>query len=80
MMGYRVVQIAKEYKHAFLSEYKRVMALRLGLKNLRDRDHEELFSEALNAMQALELDFNLFFSAPELRQHGGTGDRRRETR
>ncbi|KAI3340919.1 hypothetical protein F4824DRAFT_449989 [Ustulina deusta] len=80
MIGYRVVQIAKEYKHAFLSEYKRVMTVRLGLKNLRDRDHEELFSEALNAMRALELDLNLFFSAPELRQHGGAGDRRRETR
>ncbi|KAH8205512.1 hypothetical protein TruAng_000418 [Truncatella angustata] len=56
-----IMQIGEEYKHVFLSEYKRLMTLRVGLKNFRESDFEELFSSLLDTMEALELDFNLFF-------------------
>ncbi|KAK5284123.1 hypothetical protein LTR40_000641 [Exophiala xenobiotica] len=54
-------QIGDEYKAVFLSEYRRLMTLRLGLKSQKDSDFETLFSELLDTMEALELDFNHFF-------------------
>ncbi|KAI1619531.1 hypothetical protein EDD37DRAFT_643293 [Exophiala viscosa] len=54
-------QISDEYKAVFLSEYRRLMTLRLGLKTQKDGDFETLFSELLDTMEALELDFNHFF-------------------
>ncbi|KAI1179915.1 hypothetical protein F4777DRAFT_532517 [Nemania sp. FL0916] len=56
-----IMQTGEEYKAVFLAEYKRVMTARLGLKNFKESDFEQLFSELLDAMEALELDFNLFF-------------------
>ncbi|KAI1364485.1 hypothetical protein F5Y08DRAFT_306458 [Xylaria arbuscula] len=56
-----ITQTGEEYKAVFLGEYKRVMTARLGLKNFKESDFDELFSELLDAMEALELDFNLFF-------------------
>ncbi|KAI1110202.1 hypothetical protein F5Y14DRAFT_369263 [Nemania sp. NC0429] len=56
-----IMQIGEEYKAVFLGEYKRVMSARLGLKNFKESDFEKLFSELLDTMEALELDFNLFF-------------------
>lgn len=56
-----IMQIGEEYKAVFLGEYKKTMTARVGLKNFKDSDFEELFSEALDSMEALELDFNLFF-------------------
>ncbi|KAH8677982.1 hypothetical protein BX600DRAFT_376655 [Xylariales sp. PMI_506] len=56
-----IMQIGEEYKAVFLGEYKRVMAQRLGLKHFRESDFESLFSSLLDTMEALELDFNLFF-------------------
>lgn len=56
-----IMQIGEEYKHVFLSEYKRLMTARLGLKTFKESDFEELFSEMLDMMETLELDFNLFF-------------------
>ncbi|KAI2620174.1 UPF0061-domain-containing protein [Hypomontagnella submonticulosa] len=56
-----IMQIGEEYKDVFLTEYKKVMTTRFGLKNYKDSDFEELFSGALDTMEALELDFNLFF-------------------
>ncbi|KAI1165878.1 hypothetical protein F5B18DRAFT_649277 [Nemania serpens] len=56
-----ITQVGEEYKAVFLGEYKRVMAARLGLKNFKESDFEHLFSELLDTMEALELDFSLFF-------------------
>ncbi|CAJ2511160.1 Uu.00g067850.m01.CDS01 [Anthostomella pinea] len=56
-----IMQIGEEYKAVFLGEYKKVMTARLGLKNFKEGDFEELFSGILDTMEALELDFNLFF-------------------
>ncbi|KAI3320700.1 UPF0061-domain-containing protein [Xylariaceae sp. AK1471] len=56
-----ITQTGEEYKAVFLGEYKKVMTARLGLKNFKESDFEQLFSELLDTMEALELDFNLFF-------------------
>lgn len=50
-----------EFRIVFLNEYKRLMSKRLGLKNQKDSDFQELFSELLDTLEALELDFNHFF-------------------
>ena len=49
------------YKSTFLAEYKRLMTLRLGLKSQKESDFESLMSEALETMEALELNFHHFF-------------------
>ena len=51
-----------EFKTVFLAEYTRLMTARLGLKTHKDSDFKELISELLDTMEALELDFNHFFS------------------
>ncbi|KAI1194981.1 hypothetical protein F5X97DRAFT_335659 [Nemania serpens] len=56
-----ITQAGEEYKAVFLGEYKRLMSARLGLKNFKESDFEQLFSELLDTMEALELDFSLFF-------------------
>ncbi|KAJ2985672.1 hypothetical protein NUW58_g5410 [Xylaria curta] len=56
-----ITQTGEEYKAVFLGEYKKVMTARLGLKNFKESDFDQLFSELLDTMEALELDFNLFF-------------------
>ena len=53
--------VGEEYKTVFLAEYTRLMRARLGLVSERDGDFEELFSELLDTLEALELDFNHFF-------------------
>jgi uncharacterized protein YdiU (UPF0061 family) len=50
-----------EYRSVFLNEYKRLMSRRLGLKTQKESDFQELFSEMLDTLEALELDFNHFF-------------------
>lgn len=50
-----------EYRTVFLNEYKRLMGRRLGLKTQKESDFQELFSEILDTLEALELDFNHFF-------------------
>ncbi len=52
--------VGKEYQAVFMAEYKRLMTARLGLKTQKDKD-EDLYSELLDAMHELELDFNQFF-------------------
>ncbi|KAI9722386.1 MAG: hypothetical protein M1812_001858 [Candelaria pacifica] len=54
-------RVGEEYKAVFLDEYKRLMTARLGLKSQKEEDFENLFSELLDTMEALELDFNQFF-------------------
>jgi uncharacterized protein YdiU (UPF0061 family) len=51
----------EEYKAIFMEEYKRAMCARLGLRKFKPTDFDELFSELLDMMQALELDFNHTF-------------------
>ncbi|KAJ9604729.1 hypothetical protein H2200_010843 [Cladophialophora chaetospira] len=54
-------QVGDEYKAVFMSEYRRLMTARLGLKTQKESDFDKLFSELLDTMEALELDFNHFF-------------------
>ncbi|KAJ5726512.1 uncharacterized protein N7483_007869 [Penicillium malachiteum] len=51
----------EEFKAVFLNEYKRLMTQRLGLKTQVESDFQDLFSEMLDTLEALELDFNHFF-------------------
>lgn len=51
----------EEYKAVFMEEYKRAMCARLGFKKFKESDFDEIFSELLDMMQALELDFNHTF-------------------
>ncbi|KIX08980.1 uncharacterized protein Z518_00058 [Rhinocladiella mackenziei CBS 650.93] len=74
-------QIADEYKAVFLSEYRRLMTLRVGLKTQKDNDFDVLFSELLDTMESLELDFNHFFrrlSSVKL-DHVSTKEKRENT-
>ncbi|KAL4940999.1 hypothetical protein BDV06DRAFT_223532 [Aspergillus oleicola] len=50
-----------EYRAVFLNQYKRLMTKRLGLKTQKESDFQELYSELLDTLEALELDFNHFF-------------------
>ncbi|KAL8712756.1 MAG: hypothetical protein Q9220_002964 [cf. Caloplaca sp. 1 TL-2023] len=56
-----IEKAGEEYKAVFLAEYTRLMRKRLGLVSEDPEDFDELFSEALDTMEALELDFNHFF-------------------
>ncbi|KAK6845629.1 hypothetical protein PG995_015739 [Apiospora arundinis] len=56
-----ITQAGEEYRTVFLAEYKRLMTLRLGLKTFQENDFELLFSELLDTMESLELDFHHFF-------------------
>lgn len=56
-----ITQAGEEYKSTFLVEYKRLMAGRLGLRQCKDSDFDDLFSSGLDIMETLELDFNHFF-------------------
>ena len=56
-----IQNVGREYKAVFLAEYTRLMRRRLGLKSEHESDFEDLFSELLDTLQALELDFNHFF-------------------
>lgn len=51
----------EEYRSVFLAEYKRLMTARLGLKECKPSDFETLYSELLDTLEALELDFNHTF-------------------
>jgi uncharacterized protein YdiU (UPF0061 family) len=53
--------VADEYRAVFMAEYKRLMTKRLGLKTFKDSDFEELYSELLDTLEAMELDFNHTF-------------------
>ncbi|KAG8526214.1 uncharacterized protein KY384_000207 [Bacidia gigantensis] len=56
-----IQNIGEEYKAVFMTEYKRLMRARLGLKSEQDSDFDDLFSELLDTLEAAELDFNHFF-------------------
>lgn len=52
---------SEEFKSVFMTEYRRLMTARLGLKTQKESDFQSLFSELLNTLEKLELDFNHFF-------------------
>ena len=54
-------RVGEEYKAVFMHEYTRLMRARLGLLSSQRSDFDELFSELLDTMEVLELDFNHFF-------------------
>jgi len=54
-------QVGDEYRAVFMAEYKRLMTARLGLKQFKEEDFKELYSELLDTLEALELDFNHTF-------------------
>jgi uncharacterized protein YdiU (UPF0061 family) len=54
-------QVGDEYRAVFMAEYKRLMTSRLGLKQFKEEDFKELYSELLDTLEALELDFNHTF-------------------
>jgi len=56
-----IERTGEEYRTVFLNEYKRLMSNRLGLKTQKGSDFQDLFSELLDTLEALELDFNHFF-------------------
>lgn len=56
-----ITQVGEEYKNIFLTEYKRIMTLRLGLRQKKDSDFQQLFSELLDTLENFELDFHHFF-------------------
>ena len=56
-----IENVGEEYKAVFLAEYTRLMRKRFGLITENTTDFDELFSAALDMMEALELDFNHFF-------------------
>ncbi|KAK5997118.1 Protein adenylyltransferase SelO [Cladobotryum mycophilum] len=56
-----ILQTGEEYKATFMGEYRRLMTARLGLRHFKESDFQDLYSEGLDTMEALELDFNHFF-------------------
>lgn len=56
-----ISQVGDEYRAVFMAEYKRLMTARLGLKQFKESDFENLYSELLDTLEALELDFNHTF-------------------
>ena len=56
-----IQQAGEEYKFVFKAEYTRLMRARLGLTSSKESDFDELFSDLLDTMEALELDFHHFF-------------------
>lgn len=51
----------KDYRNTFLSEYRRVMGLKLGLHDVQPEDMDSLFSPLLELLEAVELDYHHFF-------------------
>ncbi len=56
-----IPRVGEEYKAVFMHEYTRLMRARLGLTSEQESDFDELFSDLLDTMEKLELDFNHFF-------------------
>jgi serine/tyrosine/threonine adenylyltransferase len=56
-----IARTGEEFKAVFMNEYKRLMTARLSLKTQKESDFKGLFSELLDILERLELDFNHFF-------------------
>ncbi len=53
--------VGEEYRAVFLAEHSRLMRARLGILSVEESDVDGLFTDLLNTLEALELDFNHFF-------------------
>lgn len=51
----------EEYKATFLTEYQRVMRLRLGLRDSREDDMDTVLTPLLEMLEEVELDYQHFF-------------------
>lgn len=74
-----ITRAGEEFKAVFMHEYTRLMRARLGLTSEQASDFDELFSELLDTMEALELDFNHFFrrlSSVKVGELGSEGQRK----
>lgn len=56
-----ITRVGNEYQAVFIAEYVRLMRLRLGLRSEQESDLAGLFTDLLDTLQTLELDFNHFF-------------------
>ena len=56
-----IARAGMEFQAVFMSEYQRLMSLRFGLKTFEQEDFDTLFSEWLDTLEALDLDFNQSF-------------------
>jgi len=56
-----ITKTGDEYRAVFMAEYRRLMTARLGLKHFKEQDFDVLYSELLDTLEALELDFNHTF-------------------
>jgi serine/tyrosine/threonine adenylyltransferase len=56
-----IERTGEEYKAVFMAEYRRLMTARLGLKTFRQSDFDDLYSELLDSMEDIGLDFNNVF-------------------
>ena len=75
-----IYKTGDEFRTIFLNEYKRLMGRRLGLKSEEESDFQVLYSELLDTLEALELDFNHFFRRlSELRLEDTESDEKRKS-
>lgn len=56
-----IESVGEEYKSTFLTEYKRIMSLKLGLQGVQEKDMDELFTPLLELLEEVELDYHHFF-------------------
>ncbi|KAM3078066.1 hypothetical protein ACMFMG_002632 [Clarireedia jacksonii] len=56
-----ITRIGEEYRATFIDHYKVLMSARVGLRTFKEEDFDSLYSDLLDTMGALELDFNHFF-------------------
>jgi uncharacterized protein YdiU (UPF0061 family) len=56
-----IKDVGNEYKTVFLTEYKSLMAQRMGFKTCKETDMDTMFSPCLDLMAKYELDFHHFF-------------------
>ncbi|PWW78192.1 UPF0061-domain-containing protein [Tuber magnatum] len=56
-----IEEVGEEYKATFLTEYKQLMAARLGFTGLRETDMEDVYSPLLDTLEDAQVDFGHFF-------------------
>lgn len=56
-----IMDAGEEFQKAFVEKYDELMAKRLGLLELRQDDHKDIFSSLLDMLEECELDYNHFF-------------------
>ncbi|RPA93798.1 UPF0061-domain-containing protein [Choiromyces venosus 120613-1] len=54
-------EVGEEFKSIFLTEYKQLMAARLGFIELRETDMDDVYSPLLDTLEDAQVDFGHFF-------------------